>query len=88
MIVDSGIGFALDKQLSSWVQSGGIIANKNSTLNGRIKASEQKITRLETQLASKEQQLRSKYGQMEGALNGLNAQSSTISNFANSGKQQ
>ena len=88
LIVDSGIGFALDKQLSSWVQSGGIIANKNSTLNGRIKASEQKITRLETQLASKEQQLRSKYGQMEGALNGLNAQSSTISNFANSGKQQ
>ncbi len=87
LIIDSGIGFALDKQLSSWVQSGGIIANKTSTINGRIKASEQKIQRLETQLAGKEQQLRSKYGQMEGTLNSLNSQSNTISNFANSGKQ-
>lgn len=83
LIIDSGIGYALDKQLTSWVQNGGIISNKNSTIAGRIKASESKIQRLETQLASKESQLRSKYGQMEGTLNSLNSQSSTISNFAN-----
>ncbi len=86
LIVDSGIAYQLDRQLGSWVQSGGIIANKNSTLNGRIKSSETKIATLERQLDSKEAQLRSKYGQMEGTLNSLNSQSSTISNFANSGK--
>ncbi|MBQ0051735.1 MAG: flagellar filament capping protein FliD [Treponema sp.] len=87
LIIDSGIGYALDKQLSSWVQSGGIIANKNRTLDSRIKQSETTIRKLETQIASKEMQLRSKYGQMEGTLNSLNAQSNSISNFANSGKQ-
>ncbi len=86
LIVDSGIAYQLDRQLGSWVQSGGIIANKNSTLNGRIKSSETKIATLERQLDSKESQLRSKYGQMEGTLNSLNSQSTTISNFANSGK--
>lgn len=88
LIIDSGIAFMLDKQLTSWVQSGGIIANKNSQLDTRIKASETTIRKLEGQLAGKEQQLRNKYGQMEGTLNQLNSQSNTISNFANQGKSQ
>ena len=87
LVVDSGIGYAIDKQLTSWVQSGGIIATKNSGIDTKIKASEANIRRLETQLSSKETQLRNKYGQMEGTLNNLNAQSNTITNFANNGKQ-
>lgn len=87
LIIDSGIAFSLDKQLTSWVQNGGIIANKNATISSRIKNSESKIQRLETQLASKEMQLRSKYGQMEGTLNSLNSQSNTISNFSGSGNR-
>ena len=87
LIVDTGIAYQLDRQLGSWVQSGGIIANKNATLKTRIKSSETKIATLERQIDNKEAQLRSKYGQMEGTLNSLNAQSNTISNFANNGKQ-
>lgn len=87
LIVDTGIAYQLDRQLGSWVQSGGIIANKNATLNSRIKASETKIATLERQVDNKEAQLRAKYGQMEGTLNSLNSQSNTISNFANNGKQ-
>lgn len=87
LIIDSGIGYALDRQLTAWVQSGGIIATKNRNLDTQIKSSESKIKKLETQLASKEADLRSKYGQMEGTLNSLNAQSNTISSFANNGKQ-
>ncbi|MBP3607962.1 MAG: flagellar filament capping protein FliD [Treponema sp.] len=87
LIVDSGIGFALDKQLTSWVQKGGILSNKTATIASRIKNSETKIRKLESQLDSKEFQLKQKYGQMEGTLNSLNAQSNTISNFTNSGKQ-
>ncbi len=87
LVIDSGIGYAIDKQLTSWTQSGGIIASKNSGIDTKIKASEAKIHKLETQLSSKEVQLRNKYGQMEGTLNNLNAQSNTVSNFANNGKQ-
>lgn len=86
LIIDSGIGYALDRQLTAWVQSGGIIATKNRNLDTQIKSSESKIKRLETQLASKEANLRDKYGKMEGTLNSLNSQSNTISNFANSGR--
>lgn len=87
LIIDSGIGFALDKQLTSWVRSGGIIANKNNTLNSRIKNSETNIKKLEAQIAQKEAQLKNKYGQMEGTLNSLNAQANTLSNFANPRKE-
>ena len=87
LVVDSGIGYAIDRQLTSWTQSGGIIASKNNGIDSKIKASESKIRRLETQLSSKESQLRNKYGQMDGTLNNLNAQSATVSNFANNGKQ-
>lgn len=85
LIIDSGIGYLLDKQLSAYVQSGGILANKTSTLDRQIKASEQKITKLETQLEQKEAELKSKYGQMESTLNSLEGQSNSISNFS---KQQ
>jgi len=88
LIIDSGIGYAIDKQLTSWTQSGGIIANKNSGIDTKIKASEANIRKLESQLAQKETQLKNKYGQMEGTLNNLNAQSSTIQSFANGGKSQ
>ena len=85
LIIDSGIGFKLDKQLTAYVQSGGIFAMKTSALDSRIKSSEQKIARLETQMDDKEAELRNKYGQMEGALNSLESQQNTIKNFSNSG---
>ena len=88
LVIDSGIGYAIDKQLTSWVQSGGIIASKNSGIDTKIKASEANIKRLEGQLATKEAKLRNKYGQMEGTLNNLNAQSTTIKSFANGGKPE
>ena len=88
LIMDAGIGVALDKQLGAWVSTGGILSTKDKTLAQRITASETNIRKLEAQLESKEQQLKDKYGQMEGTLNSLQSQSNTISNFANGGRQQ
>lgn len=85
LIIDSGIGYKLDKQLTAYVQSGGVFAMKTSSLDARIKSSEQKIARLENQMDDKEAELRTKYGQMEGALNSLESQQNTIKNFSNSG---
>lgn len=87
LIIDSGIAYALDKQLTSWVQTGGIIANKNSALATKISASETNIKKLESQLDGKEARLRQKYGNMEGTLNSLNAQSNTINNYFSSGNK-
>ncbi len=85
LIVDSGIAYKLDKQISAYTQTGGILAMKTSSLDSKIKSSESKITKLESQMAKKEAELRNKYSQMEGSLNSLEAQQNTISNFT---KQQ
>ncbi|MDE5898213.1 MAG: flagellar filament capping protein FliD, partial [Treponemataceae bacterium] len=65
------------------VQTGGIFALKTSGLDSKIKSSEQKIASLERQMEQQEAELRSKYGQMEGVLNNLESQQTTISNFSN-----
>ncbi len=81
LIVDSGIAYKLDKEIAAYTQTGGILSMKTSSLDTKIKSSEQKIARLETQMESKEADLRNKYSQMEGSLNSLEAQQTTISNF-------
>jgi len=83
LIIDDGIALKMDKQLTSWVQSGGIISSKTGALDTRIKASDSKISRLQTQLDQKESELRRKYASMEGTLNSLEGQQSTLKNFAN-----
>ena len=85
LIIDTGIAYKLDKQISAYTQTGGILAMKTSSLDSKIKSSETKITKLESQMAKKEAELRNKYSQMEGSLNSLEAQQNTISNFT---KQQ
>ncbi len=85
LIVDSGIAYKLDKQITAYTQTGGILALKTSTLDTKIKSSEQRISKLETQMDTKEAELRYKYGQMEGSLNSLESQQNAISNFT---KQQ
>lgn len=85
LIVDTGIAYKLDKQISAYTQTGGILAMKTSSLDSKIKSSESKIAKLENQMAKKEAELRNKYSQMEGSLNSLEAQQNTISNFT---KQQ
>ncbi len=88
LIIDSGIAYRLDRQLTAYVQTGGIFAMKTSSIDGKIKSSQQKITRLEAQMEAKEAELRTKYGQMEGALNSLENQQTTITNFTNRNNRQ
>ena len=82
LIVDSGIAYALDKQIGAYTQTGGILALKTSNLDSRIKSSEQKISKLESQMDDKEASLRQKYSSMEGSLNSLESQQNAISNFS------
>ncbi len=81
LIIDTGIAYNLDKQISAYTQTGGILALKTSTLDSKIKSSETKISRLEEQMNDKEAELRQKYSSMQGTLNSLETQQSTIENF-------
>ena len=83
LVIDDGVALMLDRQLTSWVQSGGIISSKTSVLETRIKNSNDSIAKLETQLERKEAELKRKYANMEGTLNSLESQQSTMQNFAN-----
>jgi flagellar hook-associated protein 2 len=84
LIVDSGVAYQLEQHLQAFVQTGGILALKRSTLDSKITTSQKQIERLETQVAKKEQELKTKYGSMESTLNSLQSQSDTITNFNNS----
>ena len=88
LIIDKGIAYQMDKQLTAYVQSGGIFAMKTTSLDGKIKASEQKISRLETQMNDKEADLKNKYGRMQGALNSLENQQNSIQNFSRQKNQE
>lgn len=84
MIIDNGIGYLLDKQLTAWTQTGGIISTKTDALKTRIDSSNSKITKLQSQLDDKEASLKSKYSTMESTLNSLESQQTTITNWADS----
>ncbi len=84
LIIDTGLAYELDRNLQSFVQIGGVIAAKTSGIDTKIKSTQEQINRLDVQLARKEQELRKKYGSMEGSLKNLESQSSAISNFNNS----
>ena len=86
LIADSGIAVLMDKNLQAFTQVGGIIASKTSILNTHISSSEKNIESLEKKLTQKERELKVKYGQMEGALNSLEKQADSITNFSNNQK--
>lgn len=81
LVVDSGAAVEMDKNVAPYVQTGGIFATRTSGLNTRITETERRIAQMDQQLEAKEASLRQKYGQMEGALNRLESQSDSISNF-------
>ena len=87
-IIDAGIAYKMDQTLLAYVQTGGILALKNSAIEKNISNTETKIERLEVQVANKEAELKRKYGNMESTLNNLESQSNSITNFANQYNKQ
>ena len=82
-IIDAGIAYKMDQTLLAYVQTGGILAMKNTAIERDISTAETKIERLEVQVANKEAELKRKYGNMESTLNSLEAQSNSINNTFN-----
>ncbi len=86
LVPDSGVGVSMDTFLRPYVQTGGIIAMKLSTLDTQISSTNRRIESYNQYLNRYEQDLKRKYGAMESTLNSLEKSSAAIERF-NSGNQ-
>jgi flagellar hook-associated protein 2 len=84
LIIDSGLAFNLDRIARPYVETGGLITLKTSSLDRRIGDDRKRMETIDRQLAAKEQTLRNQYGQMEGAYNQMERMSTTLENFGKS----
>ncbi len=88
LVVDSGIAYSLDRELKTYVQTGGIIATRLSNLDNQISRKNRDIESYNEHLKDYEQQLKNKFGRMEGALEALQKSSQAIQNLGRNNNKQ
>ncbi len=81
LVVDSGAAFKLDALLRPYVQTGGILPLRVSTLDTQIAASNRSIADYKVKLDDYQAELKRKYAQMGGALDNMQHNSQSIQNF-------
>ncbi len=81
LVVNAGLAFAIDSSIRPYVETAGIIALKTGTIDSQRSREQTSIEGMDRQLARKEEELKRKYGAMEGALNRMEGTSSSIENF-------
>jgi len=82
LLADTGIAFNVDALVKPFVETGGIISLKSSTIDSRIGQDEKRIVNLDRQLAAKEQDLRMQYAKMESAYSRMEQMSKSLDNFS------
>ena len=87
LIIDSGFAFTVDSLTKPFVETGGILALKTGTLDTRVAQEKRRIETLDRQLIAKEDDLKRKYGLMEGSLNRMERTSSSIDQFNKSANE-
>ena len=88
LIADTGAAVTLTQFITPYVQTGGIISNRTTSLSGRIQNTETQIGRYNEKLEDYEQNLRNEFGQMEGALQQLQENSRAFDNLGNTNNNQ
>jgi flagellar hook-associated protein 2 len=81
LIVDAGVAFRLDALLRPYVQTGGLLAQRVTTLDTQITSSNREIADYKVKLDDYQSELKRKYAQMGSALNGLQQSSQSLNNF-------
>jgi flagellar hook-associated protein 2 len=84
LLIDSGAAFAIDALMRPYVETGGIISTRTRTIDTQVVRQQRDIENFDRQLASKEAELKRKFGMMEGALGQMESSASAWDNF---GKQ-
>lgn len=85
LVANSGAAVAMERFATPYVQTGGIIASRSSSINSRISQAETRLSRINEQLERTEQRLRSEFGRMDGALQQLQEQSRSLDNLQGMG---
>ena len=81
LVVNSGAAFQLDRLLQPYVQVGGILPQRVSTLDSQIALSNREISDYKLKLNDYQAELKRKYAQMGSALDSLKQSSDSIQNF-------
>jgi len=82
LIMDSGVAVNIDTLVRPFVETGGIISLKTSTIDSRISQDQGRVTTMERQLAAKEAELRIQYARMEAAYARMEQMSTSLDNFS------
>lgn len=81
LVIDSGVGFAMDARIKPYVTTGGIIGTRLSTLDSQMVRKQTEITNFQRHLEDFEQQLRTKYGNMQALIEQLEKSRKQLENF-------
>jgi flagellar hook-associated protein 2 len=82
LIADTGVAYNVETIVKPFVETGGIISLKTSTIDSRISQDEKRIVNLDRQLAAKEQDLKMQYAKMESAYSRMEKMSNSLDNFS------
>ncbi len=82
LIADTGVAYNVDSIVKPFVETGGIISLKTSTIDSRISQDEKRIVNLDRQLAAKEQDLKMQYAKMESAYSRMEKMSNSLDSFS------
>jgi flagellar hook-associated protein 2 len=82
LLVDTGVAFSLDAISRPYVETGGIVSLKTSSIDSRISQDQRRMETLDRQLANKENTLRIQYGQMEGAFTRMDRIGTSLDTFS------
>ena len=81
LVVDSGAAYRLDLLLRPYVQTGGILPQRATTLDSQIADSNRSIADYKVKLDDYQAELKRKYAQMGSALDNMQQNSQSINNF-------
>jgi flagellar hook-associated protein 2 len=81
LVVDSGAAFKLDLLLRPFVQTGGILLQRVTTLDSQIASSNREIADYKVKLDDYQAELKRKYAQAGSALDSMQRNSQSIQNF-------
>jgi flagellar hook-associated protein 2 len=81
LVVDNGVAFRLEALLRPYVQTGGVLPQRISTLDQQIKDSNKAIADYKVKLDDYQAQLKTKYAQMGSALDQLQQSTTAIDSF-------
>ena len=82
LIMDTGVAVNMDALAKPFVDTGGIVTLKTTTLDSRISQDRRRIETMERRLASKEAELKLQYGRMEGAYARMEQMTTSLDNFS------